>query len=35
VLRDFGRDRFLPPCAVVGLDWQQKRVLFVRDEHVL
>lgn len=31
VLRDFDQDRFLPPCAVVGLDWRLKRVLFVRE----
>lgn len=31
VLRDFDQDRFLPPCAVVGLDWGLKRVLFVRE----
>lgn len=30
VLRDFEQDRFLPPCAVVGLDWTRRRVLFVR-----
>jgi probable phosphoglycerate mutase len=32
VLRDFGQDRFLPPCAVVGLDWSGRRVRFVRGE---
>ncbi len=32
VLRAFDRDRFLPPGAVVGLDWTHQRVLFVRDE---
>lgn len=35
VLRDFDRDRFLPPCAVVGLDWTGRRVLFVRGEEGL
>jgi probable phosphoglycerate mutase len=30
VLRDFDQDRFLSPCAVVGLDWTSRRVLFVR-----
>lgn len=30
VLRELDQDRFLPPCAVVGLDWAHKRVLFVR-----
>ncbi|GIW33980.1 histidine phosphatase family protein [Meiothermus sp.] len=32
VLREFDQDRFLPPCAVLGLDWAHKRVLFVRGE---
>lgn len=32
VLREFDQDRFLPPCAVLGLDWARKRVLFVRGE---
>ncbi|GEM83704.1 histidine phosphatase family protein [Meiothermus hypogaeus] len=32
LLRDFDQDRFLPPCAVLGLDWAHKRVLFVRGE---
>lgn len=32
LLRDFGQDRFLPPCAVLGLDWAHKRVLFVCGE---
>ncbi|PZA05953.1 MULTISPECIES: histidine phosphatase family protein [unclassified Meiothermus] len=32
VLRDFDRDRFLPPCAVVRLDWTGRRVRFVRGE---
>ncbi|RDI94734.1 histidine phosphatase family protein [Meiothermus sp. QL-1] len=31
VLRALGRDTFLPPCAVVGVDWQQRRLLFVRE----
>lgn len=31
VLRELDQDRFLPPCAVVGLDWKHKQVLFVRD----
>ncbi|WP_337867913.1 histidine phosphatase family protein [Meiothermus sp.] len=30
VLRQFDQDRFLPPCAVVGLDWKHKQMLFVR-----
>ncbi|WP_245587634.1 histidine phosphatase family protein [Calidithermus chliarophilus] len=32
VLREFDQDRFLPPCAVVGLDWTARRVRFVRGE---
>lgn len=32
LLREFDQDRFLPPCAVLGLDWAHKRVLFVRGE---
>lgn len=31
VLREFGQDRLLPPCAVLGLDWQRRQVLFVHD----
>lgn len=31
VLREFGQDRLLPPCAVLGVGWERKRVLFVRD----
>ncbi|GIW25852.1 histidine phosphatase family protein [Meiothermus sp.] len=31
VLREFDQDRFLLPCAVLGLDWAHKRVLFVRE----
>ncbi|GIW29282.1 MAG: alpha-ribazole-5'-phosphate phosphatase [Meiothermus sp.] len=30
VLRELDQDRFLPPCAVVGVDWAHKRVRFVR-----
>ncbi|WP_018466669.1 histidine phosphatase family protein [Calidithermus timidus] len=35
LLRDFEQDRFLPPCAVVGLDWTGRRVRFVRAEEGL
>jgi len=30
VLRELGQEGFLPPCAVVGLDWGAQRLLFVR-----
>lgn len=30
VLRELDQDRFLPPCAVMGLDWKYKQMLFVR-----
>lgn len=35
VLRDFDRDRFLRPCAVVGLDWTARKVRFVWGEEGL
>lgn len=31
VLRQLDQDRFLPPCAVVGLDWKREQLLFVHD----
>ncbi len=31
LLRDLGQDRWVPPCAVVGLDWQSRQVRFVRE----
>jgi len=32
VLREFDQDRLLPPGAVLGMDWEYKKVLFVRVE---
>lgn len=31
VLRELGQEAFLPPCSVVGVDWEAQRLLFVRE----